>query len=96
MEFGRDPGPKCPECRGLVRAYRPHKRVVAVSSFLLSILTMEFVGVRSVLWFVLGAATLWIPFALGLNILIQRAQPFKLEAVNSRRFRRDPISRLFK
>ena len=96
MEFGRNNGPKCPECGGIVRPYRPHKRGVSVVSLFLGILTMKFMGVRSVTWFVLGAAMLWVPFALGLNILLQRREPFKLEAVGPRRSRPDPFTRLFK
>ena len=96
MEFGRNNGPRCPECGGLLRPYRPHKRVVLVSSLLLGILTMEFFGVRSVAWFVLGTAILWLPFSLGLNILVHSAGPFKLEAVEPRRSRPDLLRRLWK
>jgi len=93
MEFGRNNAPKCPKCGGLVRPYRPYKRVVSVSSLVLGVLTMEFFGVKSVIWFALGVVMLWLPFALGLNILFQCAEPFKLEAVGSPRSQSDPVTR---
>ena len=96
MEFGGDPGPKCPECGGLVRPYRPHRNTVFVSALLLGVLTMEFFSVKSPIWFVLGVAMLWVPFALGLNILLQRGKPFKLEAVTRSRSRPGVQTRRFK
>lgn len=96
LEFGLDPGNKCPKCGGNVRPYRPHKWLVAVVSALLAGLVIRLLDLKSLPVAIIGAAALWVVLALMLNVLLQGGRPLKLEAVVSRRSPSDPFRRLLK
>jgi hypothetical protein len=75
----------CPKCQARVYVSFPHSILVAVLSLLLAVGALLVMSVTSLLWIIVGAAVLWVPISMFLNIYSTRFKRATLKKWKPRR-----------
>jgi hypothetical protein len=84
---GMTGGSFCPQCHGRFAIPGPSKTVTIVS-LIIAMVALTLAGVRSIVGLVIGAALLWVPISLFLNVARMRRKGVVIRKWEPRRRRR--------